>query len=305
MSARRRVTLVAIASCVSVVAFGMLAVCSPCSVMARGDRAQVYAHEAGANRVESVGTVVESATEWQFKQLVSQATPIVIESVRGDVLLTGCAGDEVSIRAVARSTREGGAGVADLFSVRNDDGTLYLSVVDDSRGDFDSGIDIVLIVPETCPVTIHSRQGAIALEQLSAGATVTAGVGTIRAKNVHGGLAARTGSGCIYRDACTGHADLETSRGDVRITQDRPFAEHDKLAVKTLDGRVELVAHPDSAFALTVNSVRNRLDCEFPVVMTSGFSEQTLSGHVGEGGGALSVDTLDGPIVIRSQASEL
>lgn len=159
------------------------------------------------------------------------------------------------------------------------------------------GAAVVIAVPPTARVTLHSSNGSIVCEGIRGNVDATSSNGKLEIVEGTGPIKLATSNGGIEVDANDAQLDAKTSNG--RIEFRGTLAKGDHL-LKTSNGKIRLVLPVDSSFKFEGTTSNSRIDCDFPI-LSEGKSKRTrLNGTVGDNPAvSITAATSNGQIEIR------
>jgi len=136
--------------------------------------------------------------------------------------------------------------------------------------------------PRTMQINVHNQRGSIECEGMYGRVDAATGQGAVRMRDVRGPIAADTSSGAIEL-ALAAHAQTLSA-----------------IRCKTLDGPIRLHLPKQTGFDLTVAALNSPFECDFPLAMDAPAGPHAFKARAGNGGPAITLDTLDGPIRIQT-----
>ena len=184
-------------------------------------------------------------------------------------------------------------------------------------GGSETRLEVDLIVPADCDLSIQSGDGAVTLEQpVSGKIDVTTGDGRIVAHGTRGDIHLRSGDGAVMCDSLDGAVSVRSGDGHVSLS-----GRFDRLETHSADGRVEITAVKGSKMAdewsvetqdgpLTVRIPRDlnaELDAhtgdggirfQLPVTVEGPLDHHTIRGMINSGGPLLRLRTGDGTLTL-------
>jgi hypothetical protein len=136
---------------------------------------------------------------------------------------------------------------------------------------------VVASVPRRCNITVHSGDGALAIERVDGTIDLDTGDGTVKGLDLSGSLHARTGDGSLRFENVAGNVDLESSDGGARLSG----ALH-VVRLRTGDGAVEVQAEAGSSMAADwdIRTGDGGLRLELPADFNANLDASTHDGAV-------------------------
>ena len=239
------------------------------------------------------GPARTSEFRWQGK--LASGRTLEIKGVNGSIQIAPGSGDQVELVATRRGRRNDPEEVR-IVTVENGDGitvcAVYPSV--DSRpnecapGDGgrmnvknnDVNVDFTVKVPTGVKVVARTVNGAVE----AAGLT-----GDVDAETVNGSIKVET----------TGVARGETVNGSVNAVMGRADWESD-LEFKTVNGSIRVTLPASASTTVDAEVVNGSISSEFAVAGGK-IAKRHLTGTIGAGGRAMSLETVNGSITIASR----
>jgi len=127
--------------------------------------------------------------------------------------------------------------------------------------------------------------------------TVNGGIG---AKNVEGRAELETTNGGIEASEMKGTICVQTTNGSVRVKVDS-FSESDEIILRTINGSVRLALPSDVSADLEASTVNGSIRTDFPLTVQGRLSKRHLDGKIKEGGGRISLGTVNGSVTISER----
>jgi DUF4097 and DUF4098 domain-containing protein YvlB len=237
------------------------------------------------------GPVKTSEFRWQGR--LATGRTIEIKGVNGSIQATGSPGDQVEVVATRRGRRsdpdsvqiktfehEGGITVCALYP--SSDSARPNECLPGNKGRMNSknndvNVEFVVKVPAGVRVAAHTVNGAIEASGLSA---------DVDAETVNGSVTVQT----------SGVARAQTVNGSVQATMGRADWSSD-LEIKTVNGSIRVTLPRAASTTVDAETVNGSIVTAFPV--TDGtVTKRRLKGTIGEGGRAMSLETVNGSIHI-------
>jgi hypothetical protein len=182
------------------------------------------------------------------------------------------------------------------------------------------GVSFIVRAPRRLALDAATRDGSIAVEDLSGSILLDSGDGSIRGERLEGSVKAHTGDGSIALIDAAGKLDLDSGDGSIRVS-----GRLDELVLRTGDGSVSVDADSGSAMAAdwSVTSGDGSITLNLPspfnaeVEAQSGDGDirvlspearvrqhddpRTFRGRLGTGGRTIHARSGDGSITIASR----
>jgi len=238
-------------------------------------------------------------SEFRWQGRIAAGDTVEIRGVNGSIQAIGSSGDQVEVVATRRGRRsdpeavqiktiehDGGVTVCALYpspgSARPNEclpgGKGRMSVKNN-----DVNVDFVVRVPAR--VRLHARtvNGAIDASGLSADAD---------AETVNGSVKIQT-SGVARAQAVNGSVNATMGRADWSS----------EVAFKTVNGSIRVILPASASTTVEAETVNGRIVSDFEVSQGT-VTRRRLTGTIGAGGRALSLETVNGSIHISPPAAE-
>ncbi|MEM9533632.1 MAG: DUF4097 family beta strand repeat-containing protein [Pseudomonadota bacterium] len=122
--------------------------------------------------------------------------------------------------------------------------------------------------------------------------------GSISIKGVRGEVDAETVNGGIEVTGLESDAKLSTVNGSVEATMER-FGADQRVSLESVNGRIQVYIPDDADVEIRAETVHGSLRNDFGLPVEKGMVGRDLRGRLGDGGGRLSLDTVNGSISIR------
>lgn len=231
-------------------------------------------------------------SEFRWQGRVAAGRTIEIKGVNGSIRATGSSGDQVEVVATRRGRRSDPESVQ-IKTLEHDGGVTICALYPSSDGrpneclpgdkgrmnskNNDVNVEFVVKVPAGVRLAARTVNGAVEASGLTADAEV---------ETVNGSVIVQT----------SGSARAETVNGSVQASMGRADWASD-LAIKTVNGSIDVTLPSSASTTLDAETVNGRIDTDFSV---SGLqaTKRRLSGTIGGGGRALSLETVNGSIHI-------
>ena len=226
--------------------------------------------------------------ELTFNYGLDHGGRISLENINGDVTVTGGPGTEVEIHALKKAgSQEYLDGIEINIEHTGDRLRIEVDHPDSSIfrwGRSQSGsVRFTLRVPENANLD--------GIESVN---------GDLRISGVSGSVKASTVNGRIEASDLRSDAKIETVNGSVEASF-AEFGDHQRAECETVNGRL-VVNLPGSADArISAETINGGIDgSDFGLKANKGFIGRDLDGSVGNGGGRVSLSTVNGAIKIKS-----
>lgn len=153
-------------------------------------------------------------------------------------------------------------------------------------------------VPQETTLDLHSGDGHILVDGISAPAKLDSGDGHIEVRDFNGSLHAHTTDGHMTIDGIFTEVDLRTGDGHVDFSA-RPGSKlTSSWLIRTGDGRVEARLPQDIAADLNAHTGDGHITMDFPVTVSGSIERSRIRGKLNGGGPELEISTGDGSIRI-------
>jgi hypothetical protein len=127
--------------------------------------------------------------------------------------------------------------------------------------------------------------------------TVNGGIG---AENVEGKAELKTTNGGIEASEMKGTVSARTTNGSVLVKVDS-FSDSDEIMIRTVNGSVRLALPSDVSADLEASTVNGSIRTDFPITVRGRLSKRHLDGKIKEGGGRISLGTVNGSVTISEK----
>ncbi len=127
--------------------------------------------------------------------------------------------------------------------------------------------------------------------------TVNGGIG---AENIEGIAELKTTNGGIEASEMKGTVSVQTTNGSVRVKVDS-FSDSDEIMIRTVNGGVRLALPSDVSADLEASTVNGSIRTDFPITVRGRLSKRHLDGKIKEGGGRISLGTVNGSVTISER----
>jgi putative adhesin len=247
----------------------------------------------------------------------------IVDRTNGDISVRAWDGGEVHVRAVVR------ANARDLEAAREMVANVVISEGDTLRASGPEGrgnqwwgggqwwtVDYDVQVPPSTNLTVAAINGEVAIRDLSGNVSVEAVNGEIAisdvsgdvfAKAVNGEIEISRVSGDLSAETVNGSVELEGVSGSVKGTAVNGSIEvslagerlaEEGVALKTVNGSVDLRMPRGVAAQLELETVTGGMDVDFPITISGKLDSRRISTTLGGGGPPVRVETTGGAISI-------
>lgn len=241
------------------------------------------------------------AEEWTKTYQVGDKPSLRVDTNDASVEITRGASRTVSARVTSDGFNIGSDGVRVTEHQDGDKVDLQVHVPNGGWGIHISthrGVRIEVQVPSDTALDLHSGDGHIGVDGISAAARIDTGDGHIQVRNFSGGLRAHTGDGHMTIDGVLTDVDLRTGDGHIDLTV-RPGSKMSKgWLIHTSDGRVEARLPEDFAAELYAHTGDGHIQLDMPVTVNGSIERSRIRGKLNGGGPLLEITTGDGSIRI-------
>jgi len=225
-----------------------------------------------------------SAPAFADDQIFDQTYPLppggtfMLENVNGSVQVDGWERDEVEVRAIktAHRNRE------DLDRVKIEVETMPGEVAVRTRYPQGTGVDVAV----DYRVHVPSRVLLAGVETVN---------GSVLVRGVEGSGRLRSVNGNVEILDSSGRFSARTTNGNLRLEL-RRLPDGAPMALETVNGSVLLALPSDAQAALNVRSMNGDFHSDLPVIAQGALSTRAFRGHLGSGGGEISIRTVNGGI---------
>jgi DUF4097 and DUF4098 domain-containing protein YvlB len=237
------------------------------------------------------GPARTSEFRWQGK--VAAGRTIEIKGVNGSIQATGSSGDQVEVIATRRGRRsdpesvqiktfahEGGITVCALYP--NTDSARPNECLAGNKGRMnaknnDVSVEFVVRIPAGVRLAARTVNGAVEATGLST---------EVDAETVNGSVTVQT----------SGVARAQTVNGSVQARMGRADWSSD-LEIKTVNGSIRLTLPSSAGTTVDAETVNGSIETDFPVEGGKA-TKRRLTGTIGVGGRAMTLETVNGSIHI-------
>jgi hypothetical protein len=232
------------------------------------------------------------AFEWSGR--LGRGQTAEIKTVNGEIRAEAWDGDRVEVRATKRWRRSDPDEVT--IEVIEHEGGVTICTVYPGRGNRcgvgsegsmsvrhnDVSVDYVVRVPNGVAFTGRAVNGGVEAAGLS---------GDVLAVSVNGSIEVST-SGAV--EASTVNGSIRAAMGAARWD--------DEIRFSTVNGRIDLTLPGDADAVVSASTVNGDIATDLPLKVTGRFGPKRVSGTIGDGGGRLSLETVNGGIRLRTSS---
>ncbi|MFC6837504.1 DUF4097 family beta strand repeat-containing protein [Halomarina ordinaria] len=224
---------------------------------------------------------------------------VAVSNTNGPVTVEAGDGDELVLDVVERTTLDREALAAVTVDVRTDgDRVLVETTADSERARGRVTVDLTLTVPSAVWVEeVTTANGPVELSGTTGDTVVRTANGGIEVEAVDGYVTLETSNGSVEARDVAGIDGATTANGSVDL--DVRALRRD-AAVRTSNGSVDLALAADLSAVVTARTSNGAVDVEGVRFEEESGSRTELSGRLGEGEHALSVETTNGRIDLRA-----
>ena len=239
--------------------------------------------------------VQRTATDFRWHGALAAGQSIEIKGVNGDVTAEAARGNEVEVTAVRRGERSDPEGVR-LDVVPHGGGVTICAVYPSPEGrspnecrpgtegrmntqNNDVRVKFTVRVPQGVRFIGRTVNGDIEAASLT---------GPVSIKTVNGSASFSTSS---YGDAATVNGSVKATLGSSDWTEELDFS--------TVNGSITIDLPADTSADVRASTVNGDISTDFPLTVTGRFTPRRLSGTIGAGGRALSLETVNGSVQLR------
>jgi DUF4097 and DUF4098 domain-containing protein YvlB len=227
---------------------------------------------------------------WSFE--LNDGGRISLENINGDVEVIGVAGNTVDITAVKKAGTEEYLNNIEIL-IEDSPNAIAIEVEHPNsgiKGMFNWGKDGSGSVHFTLRVPVSANLDAV--ESVN---------GEVSVEGVNGMVRAGTVNGDVRASGLKGDANLETVNGSVEATFDQ-FGAGQKVNCESVNGRLTVYLPEDADVSVTAETINGGIDgSDFNLKVDKGFVGRDMAGDIGNGGGRLSMDTVNGAIKVRKR----
>ena len=232
---------------------------------------------------------------------VSGMPTLIIENANGDVEVTGGA-DAGMVRVTARLRRPERL----EYRATQEGDTVRITVKKRREREswwswlrWQSGAsDIVVAVPPTANMDIHSSNGDISARQVAGAVTLGTSNGNIEATGGDGDYDLRSSNGNVTVAAGRGEFSLHTSNGNIRFAGDPEEGTENRL--RTSNGNIKAqLAGESPSVRVSASTSNGGVRLERSVAVSELKGRNRLEGVIGDGAAEMTLTTSNGTITIE------
>jgi len=124
--------------------------------------------------------------------------------------------------------------------------------------------------------------------------------GNVNVNDVQGRLKLGSTNGNVEAEGASGTVDAETTNGNATI-RCGTFGAVDRISCRTTNGDVSAVLSDKSEAEVEISTVNGKVNCEFPVTVQGGISNNRIRGRIGQGGGTIHLSTVNGNVHLSKE----
>lgn len=234
----------------------------------------------------------QSTVALEWSEAMEPGSQLYLHNINGGVTVEASSGNRAEViarkswrrgepeRVRVEARRLNGGRDAIICAFWNEDATCdengYRSGQNRRRNDGDVSVHYTVRLPQG--VNLYSR-------------TVN---GAISITGVGGAVDARTVNGAITASSTSGPVQAQTVNGSIRVKMGSVRA--DDLRYKTVNGSITVEVPGDFAGRLSLRTVNGSLQSDFPITVQGRFNPRRIDAQIGEGGGRLEVETVNGGV---------
>lgn len=234
----------------------------------------------------------DDSFEWSGR--LSAGQTIEIKTVNGEIRAEAWNGDRVEVRATKHWRRsdpdevtievvehEGGVTICTLYPGRGnrcgvgDEGSMQVRRNDVS-------VDYVVRVPRGVDFAGRAVNGGVEADGLT---------GDVLAVSVNGSIDV----------SAAGAVEATTVNGSIRAAMGAAHWD-DEIRFRTVNGRIDLTLPEDAGAEVSASTVNGDISTDLPLRVVGRFGPKKVRGTIGDGGGRLSLETVNGGIRLRTSS---
>lgn len=250
---------------------------------------------AGATTLALLAVVVTLPARAEVTQQFHRTVPLTangtisLESINGDVEITGWNRNEVQIDAVKSATTQEKLNELNIdVNATSDSVSIETKFAHHMFANNDPGsVHYTLRVPQNARIDkVNLVNGGLRVQKLG---------GEIHADLVNGMLQASDLTGTADLTTVNGELDADySSLGNVR-----------QVKLSTVNGKLNLTLPPSANAEVSANSVNGSISTDFPLEVKGHMVGKSLSGTLGSGGTNIELSTVNGSIHLGPSRSTL
>jgi len=256
---------------------------------------------AGAGSLALAMPAWADSGNWAKDFRISGRAELRVEVDDGRVTLTGSDSKQVEARVMVSGWKMGPDGVQVYDRQTGDRVELDVRVAKFNRwfNMGDHSVRVEIRVPNGVLATIHTRDGAIVVNDARGAFRLRTGDGHVEVTRVDGTLDADTGDGSIRVHGRLDGMTLHTGDGSIEAELTNGSKITTGWDIGTGDGHVTLRLPANFGADLDARTNDGRIDLDFPVTTSQRMSGNNIRGRLNGGGPLLKVRTGDGAIRIQ------
>ena len=234
----------------------------------------------------------DDSFEWSGR--LSAGQTIEIKTVNGEIRAEAWSGDRVEVRATKRWRRSDPDRVS-IEVIEHGDGVTICTVYpgrgnrcgagDDgsmSVRNNDVSVDYVVRVPRGVDFAGRAVNGGVEADGLA---------GDVLAVSVNGSIDV----------SASGAVEATTVNGSIRAAMGAAHWDGE-IRFRTVNGRIDLTLPENAGAEVSASTVNGDISTELPLRVTGRFGPKKVRGTIGDGGGRLSLETVNGGISLRTSS---
>lgn len=230
---------------------------------------------------------------------VDEGTELRVSNRNGSITVEGTDGDAVAVDVALQGPSDEALEAVSVTATETD-GELRLETEHDGADADRVGVTLTVGCPADVPVAgLETTNGSIEATDVAGDPTLESTNGALTARNVDGTVSLSTSSGAITARSIGGLAGATTSNGSIAV--DVPALEDD-AAVETTNGSIDAALAPTLDAAVSATTTNGSVELEDLEFSDGEVSESRVSGTLGDGTHALSLETTNGSIDLRALA---
>jgi DUF4097 and DUF4098 domain-containing protein YvlB len=242
-----------------------------------------------------------AAEEWNKTYTVSDKPALQVSTNDASIEITRGVSNTISARVYAEGYKIADGEVRVTEHQTGDTVDLQVHLPNTSGFHFNTHarrVRVEVQVPQNTSVDLHSGDGHIKVDGLSAAARIDTGDGSIEVQNFSGAIKGHTSDGHIMIDGVLTDVDLRTGDGHIDLTARPGSKMNSGWLIHTGDGRVETRLPQDFAAELYAHTGDGHIQLDIPVTVNGAIERSRIRGKINGGGPLLEITTGDGSIRI-------
>ncbi len=159
------------------------------------------------------------------------------------------------------------------------------------------GARFEITAPASTMVNISTSNGHVEVRGLGEGGEVRTSNGRIFLEGARGAFEAGTSNGPIQVRDFAGSIDLSTSNGPISFAGALEPGSENEMTTSNGDISVELAG--TTGVELDASTSNGRITSDLPIAISDEFSDERLSGVIGNGGAKLMIRTSNGSVTVQ------